>query len=123
MTHIYTASKRFDNCLSIDCQSNNEAEAQFSKNIDRYMRFRGYIRGAGSALGDYRLSNEEIAAKVDTSDDWIVSRTGIKQRFICSSNSLACTAELGAAAANDALKRIQPIRRNRLHNMFHVYTG
>jgi 3-oxoacyl-[acyl-carrier-protein] synthase-3 len=72
---------------------------------DQQTRRRGYIRGVGSAIGDQKITNEEIANIVDTSDEWIVKRTGITSRFVCSSKSSACTAELGAAAANDALKK------------------
>ena len=43
---------------------------------------RAVIKGTGSALPKRRVSNAELAAKVDTSDEWITERTGIKFRHI-----------------------------------------
>ena len=43
---------------------------------------RAVIKGTGSALPKNRVSNAELAAKVDTSDEWITERTGIKFRHI-----------------------------------------
>ena len=43
---------------------------------------RSVILGCGSYLPERVLSNEELAASVETSDDWIVQRTGIRQRHI-----------------------------------------
>ncbi len=41
------------------------------------------IVGTGSALAQNCLSNDDLAKVVDTSDEWIVSRTGISQRYFC----------------------------------------
>ena len=41
---------------------------------------RSVILGCGSYLPERILSNQELAARVDTSDEWIVQRTGIRQR-------------------------------------------
>ena len=46
------------------------------------MTRRSVILGAGSALPKRRISNEELAERVETSDAWIVERTGIKSRYI-----------------------------------------
>ena len=43
---------------------------------------RSVILGCGSALPARVLSNAELAATVETSDEWIVQRTGIHQRYI-----------------------------------------
>ena len=43
---------------------------------------RSCVRGVGSALPARAVPNAELAAKVDTSDEWIVQRTGIRQRYI-----------------------------------------
>jgi 3-oxoacyl-[acyl-carrier-protein] synthase III len=43
---------------------------------------RSIIRGTGSALPDKIVTNAELAEKLDTSDEWIVQRTGIRQRHI-----------------------------------------
>jgi 3-oxoacyl-[acyl-carrier-protein] synthase-3 len=63
---------------------------------------RAVIKGTGSALPRRRVSNEELAAQVDTSDEWITERTGIKFRHIAAPDET--TATLGAAAARIALE-------------------
>lgn len=63
---------------------------------------RAVIKGTGSALPKRRVSNEELAAQVDTSDEWITERTGIKFRHIAGPEET--TATLGAAAAKIALE-------------------
>ena len=68
------------------------------------------IIGTGSALPTRRVSNAELAETVDTSDDWIVERTGIRFRHIAGPDETtatlaadACRAALGSAgiAAQD----------------------
>lgn len=63
--------------------------------------FRAVIKGTGSALPVHRVSNDELAARVDTSDEWITERTGIKFRHIAGPEET--TATLGAQAARKAL--------------------
>ena len=43
---------------------------------------RSIVTGTGSALPTRRVSNDELAQEVDTSDEWIVERTGIRFRHI-----------------------------------------
>ncbi|ENN94613.1 beta-ketoacyl-ACP synthase III [Bartonella vinsonii] len=62
---------------------------------------RSVIRGVGSALPQKSLSNDEIAKFVETSDSWIVQRTGIRQRYIANENET--TVSLGVEAAQKAL--------------------
>jgi 3-oxoacyl-[acyl-carrier-protein] synthase III len=62
---------------------------------------RAVIKGTGSALPKRRVSNEELAAQVDTSDEWITERTGIKFRHIAGPDET--TATLAADAARKAL--------------------
>ena len=62
---------------------------------------RAVIKGTGSALPKNRVSNAELAAKVDTSDEWIVERTGIKFRHIAAPDET--TATLATQAARNAL--------------------
>ena len=64
-------------------------------------KLRAVIKGTGSALPSQRVSNAELAERVDTSDEWITERTGIKFRHIASLGET--TATLGAAAAQNAL--------------------
>ena len=62
-----------------------------------------YIKGMGSYLPKNVLLNDDISTKynLDTSDEWIVSRTGIKQRHIASNNDL--TSDLATNALTAAL--------------------
>lgn len=62
---------------------------------------RAVITGTGSALPARRVSNAQLAETVDTSDDWIVERTGIKFRYIAGPDET--TATLGADAARAAI--------------------
>src|SRR5204863_7643562 len=48
----------------------------------RGMTRRSIIAGVGSALPRRRVTNEELAKTVDTTDEWIVERTGIRNRYI-----------------------------------------
>lgn len=66
------------------------------------MTRRAILAGTGSALPRTRVSNDELAKRVDTSDEWIVERTGIRFRHIAEPDET--TATLGAAAAKEALK-------------------
>lgn len=65
------------------------------------MTLRAILAGTGSALPRTRVSNAELATRVDTSDEWIVERTGIRFRHIAEPDET--TATLGAAAAQHAL--------------------
>lgn len=62
---------------------------------------RAVLIGTGSALPARRVSNAELAETVDTSDEWIVERTGIRFRHIASPDET--TGTLGADAARAAL--------------------
>ncbi|GGE04061.1 3-oxoacyl-[acyl-carrier-protein] synthase 3 [Polymorphobacter glacialis] len=62
---------------------------------------RARIIGTGSYLPAHILSNAELAARVDTSDEWIIERTGIRQRHIAAEGEF--TSDLGLAAAQRAL--------------------
>ncbi|WP_209854826.1 beta-ketoacyl-ACP synthase III [Rhizobium herbae] len=62
---------------------------------------RSVVRGFGASLPKRVMTNREMEEKVDTSDEWIVQRTGIRQRYIASEGET--TASLGEAAARAAL--------------------
>ena len=62
---------------------------------------RSVVLGCGSHLPDRVLTNEELARDVETSDEWIVQRTGIHQRHIAAAGEL--TSDLAIAAARAAL--------------------
>ncbi len=57
--------------------------------------------GTGSALPRRALGNEELAKMVDTSDEWIVGRTGIRNRYIAAPDET--TSSLATAAARAAI--------------------
>ncbi len=60
------------------------------------------IKGIGHALPSRILTNEELSKTVDTTDEWIVQRTGIKERRICAPGE-GCF-ELALTAAREALE-------------------
>ena len=62
---------------------------------------RSVVLGCGSYLPTHTLTNAELAGKVDTSDEWIVQRTGIRERHIAAPGE--CTSDLAIAAARAAL--------------------
>ncbi|MEE8392927.1 MAG: beta-ketoacyl-ACP synthase III [Rhodospirillales bacterium] len=66
------------------------------------MTLRSLITGCGSYLPERILTNDELSAMVDTSDEWIVSRTGIRQRHIAADNEM--TSDLALKAASRALE-------------------
>jgi 3-oxoacyl-[acyl-carrier-protein] synthase III len=63
---------------------------------------RSVVLGSGSALPRRRVTNEELAQSVDTSDEWIVSRTGIRSRYVAGEGET--TASLAVDAARRALE-------------------
>lgn len=63
---------------------------------------RSVLKGTGSALPAKCVSNAELAMRVDTTDEWIVERTGIRQRYIAGEGET--TATLATAAARAALE-------------------
>lgn len=62
---------------------------------------RSVISGTGSALPARRVSNAELAERVDTTDEWIVERTGIRFRYLAGEGET--TATLAADACRAAL--------------------
>jgi 3-oxoacyl-[acyl-carrier-protein] synthase III len=62
---------------------------------------RAVVRGIGSCLPEKVLTNHDLAALVDTSDEWIVQRTGISERRIAAEGQL--TSDLATVAAERAL--------------------
>ncbi len=62
---------------------------------------RSVVTGTGSYLPEKILTNYDIEQKVDTTDEWIVERTGIKQRHIAAQDEV--TSDLAVIAAERAL--------------------
>jgi 3-oxoacyl-[acyl-carrier-protein] synthase-3 len=72
------------------------------------MALRSVVAGVGSALPKRRVTNDELARTVETSDEWIVERTGIRSRYIAGEGET--TATLARDAALKALEQagLQP---------------
>lgn len=64
---------------------------------------RSVVRGYGSCLPEKVVTNQELENVVETTDEWIIQRTGIKQRYIAGDHETTCS--LGAGAAQAALDR------------------
>jgi 3-oxoacyl-[acyl-carrier-protein] synthase-3 len=60
------------------------------------------ITGSGSATPSGRLSNEDLTQMVETSDDWITTRTGIKQRCVAAPGE--SLVDIGTQASQNALE-------------------
>lgn len=65
-------------------------------------RLRARIIGTGSHLPEKRLTNHDLARMVDTSDEWIFSRTGIRERRIAAEGEY--TSDLAAQAGRNAIQ-------------------
>jgi 3-oxoacyl-[acyl-carrier-protein] synthase-3 len=67
-------------------------------------KIRAAVTGVGGYVPDYVLTNKELETMVDTNDEWIISRTGIKERRILKSEN-AGVSVLGIEAVKDMLKK------------------
>ena len=67
------------------------------------MGLRSQVACCGAYLPERVLTNDELAARLDTSDEWIRQRTGIRERRIAAPGQM--TSDLAAAAARGALER------------------
>ena len=65
---------------------------------------RAAITGVNAWLPKYKLTNQELSTMVDTNDEWIVSRTGIKERRILKGQGLG-SSDIGANAVKGLLKK------------------
>ena len=65
------------------------------------MAVRSVVAGVGSELPKRRVTNAELAETVDTSDEWIVERTGIRNRHVAAPDET--TSSLATASARQAL--------------------
>ena len=69
---------------------------------ERGFALKARIAGTGSFLPDKVLSNSDLEKMVDTSDEWIVQRSGIRERRVCAEGETIVT--MGTAAARKALE-------------------
>ncbi|MFC2112371.1 beta-ketoacyl-ACP synthase III [Bacteroidota bacterium] len=67
-------------------------------------KIRAAITGVGGYVPEYRLTNDELSTMVDTSDEWIMQRIGIKERRILKGEGKA-TSDMGARAVKDLLDK------------------
>jgi len=67
-------------------------------------KIRAAITGVGGYVPDYILTNEELSTMVDTSDEWIMSRIGIKERRILKEKGKA-TSDLAVKAIENLLEK------------------
>lgn len=72
------------------------------------MTRRSVLIGTGSALPVRAVSNAELAAQVDTSDEWIVERTGIRNRHLAGETETTSTLATDAARAAVVAAGIDP---------------
>jgi 3-oxoacyl-[acyl-carrier-protein] synthase III len=72
------------------------------------MTLRSVLVGTGSALPKRAVTNAELAQTVDTSDQWIVERTGIRQRYIAGEGETTSTLATDAARAALAAAGLEP---------------
>ncbi len=63
--------------------------------------YRSVIQGCGSFLPEKVVTNEDLARRIDTSDDWIQARTGIRRRHVAADGEM--TSDLAVNAARRAL--------------------
>ncbi|MEO0312675.1 MAG: hypothetical protein RIQ89_2332 [Bacteroidota bacterium] len=62
------------------------------------------ITAVGGHVPDFKLTNEILATMVDTNDEWIMSRTGIKERRILKGEGLG-TSDMAVHAVNEIIKK------------------
>src|SRR6202008_751077 len=67
-------------------------------------QLRAAITAVNAWVPDYVLTNDELATMVDTNDEWITSRTGIKERRILKGEGLG-TSDMGGSAVEGLLKK------------------
>jgi 3-oxoacyl-[acyl-carrier-protein] synthase III len=77
---------------------------RLKKGFDVMGKMRAAITGINAWVPDYRLTNQELSKMVDTSDEWIMQRVGIKERRILKGEGLG-TSDLGEQAVRGLLEK------------------
>jgi 3-oxoacyl-[acyl-carrier-protein] synthase-3 len=72
------------------------------------LALRAVMTGIGAYLPENIVSNAQMAERVDTSDDWIVERTGIRQRHFAAPHETAAYMAAAAARAALAMADVEP---------------
>ena len=71
-------------------------------------KIRAAISGVGAFLPEYRLTNEEISTMVDTSDEWIMQRIGIKERCAADGKQIVALTEKELDRIKGLVKKAGP---------------
>ena len=79
-----------------------------------------FLLGVGSYVPEKVLGNEELSQKVETSDEWIRTRTGISERRIAENNQ--ATSDLALQAAQKAIESAGVEMSNRSCDCCYNYT-
>src|SRR6476620_594662 len=66
---------------------------------------RSRIIGTGLGAPSRLVTNDDLAKFVDTSDEWITARTGIRSRYLVDTSKGETNSDLGTRAAREALER------------------
>ncbi len=66
---------------------------------------RALIKGTGRYLASHLVTNDDLAKIIDTSDEWIQQRTGIKQRYWIEPGSVTGSSDLGLEASKKAMEK------------------
>lgn len=69
---------------------------------------RSVIAGTGSCLPDRLVTNKDMESFVDTSDEWIVQRTGIEQRYLAAEGQKHRTSPLARRAWRFKMRALRP---------------
>jgi len=67
-----------------------------------------HVVGWGKHIPQRRLTNDDLAQMVDTSDEWIISRTGIHERWIVADDETTATMSISAARQALDVARVRP---------------
>ena len=71
---------------------------------------RAEITGWGKYVPTKILTNDDLAKMVDTSDEWIVERTGIRNRDVASPDETTATLAIAASRADSVISGNSPVR-------------
>ena len=83
--------------------------------------FRSKVAGVGSFLPEKKLTNKDLEARMDTSDEWIKVRTGISSRSIATDG--LCTTDLALTASKRALDDAKMSATDIDSILFATFTG
>jgi 3-oxoacyl-[acyl-carrier-protein] synthase III len=82
---------------------------------------RACLAGWGTAVPEHRLTNAELETRVETSDEWIVERTGIRERRAAAPDETTASLTFGVSR-RDQIRRAHS-RRHRPPDRRHLHTG